>query len=288
MTVVDAHQHLWDLERVSYPWLTEEHGPIFRSFEHVEIDPQLAAAGVDRTVLVQSADSAADTEYMLDVARRWPRVAGVVGWVPLDDAHAASALLDDYARSGPVVGIRHLIHTEPDEDWIVRENLADGLALLAERELTFDVVPAGQRRLGHVVALASAHPALRLVVDHLGMPPIASGGFDIWASAMRAAAEHPNVSVKLSGLGTLADPDTWTAADAQRYVDRALDLFGPHRVMFGGDWPVCVLAGGYEKGWTEIKKLIAALSTEERELVLGGTAVSVYRLSPARLGAVDA
>lgn len=279
MPVVDAHQHLWNLERGEYPWLTADFGPIFRTFEETELEPQLAAAGVDRTVLVQSADSAEDTDAMFEVADRWPRVAGIVGWVPLEQPDEAAAQLERRGHDARFVGVRHLIHNDPDPDWLLREPVQRGLELLAQRQLAFDVVAVLPRHLENVVTLAEAHPSLRLVIDHLGKPPIAEGGWEPWAGLLRRAAACPNVYGKLSGLNTAADWQSWSAADLQPYADLALEVFGPERLMFGGDWPVATLAGDYAKVWRETDSVLADLDPAARDRVLGGTAVEFYRLA---------
>jgi L-fuconolactonase len=277
VTVVDAHQHVWNLDRADYPYLRGVPA-LYRTFEETELEPQLEAAGVDRTVLVQSMDSYADTGFMLEVAARWPRVAGIVGWVPLNRPDEAAAALDRYARAGRLVGIRHLIHEDPDPDWLLRDDVGEGLGLLAERGLTFDVVAVSPRHLEHVPVLAARHPGLRMVIDHLAKPPIAARGWEPWASRIRDAAESPKVYAKVSGLDTAADWSAWTAADLQPYVDHVLDVFGPARLMFGGDWPVCTLAGGYGRVWRATAELLAGLDAADRARVLGGTATEFYRL----------
>ena len=278
MTVVDAHQHLWNLQRVDYPWLTPDYGPIYRTFEESELEPQLTAAGVDKTVLVQSADSSQDTDYMLEVAERWPRVAGVVGWVPLERPDDANAELDRRCTNPRFVGVRHLIHTEVDPDWLLHDGVQHSLALLAERQLALDVVAVLPRHLEHVASIADRHPQLRLVVDHLAKPPIREGGWQPWSDLLYRAAEHPNVFGKLSGLNTAADPDSWSARDLQPYVDRAVELFGASRLMFGGDWPVATLAGDYAKVWDATNTVLAKIDGDDRDRILGGTAVDFYRL----------
>jgi L-fuconolactonase len=278
MTVIDAHQHFWNLDRVEYPWLTPDQVPIYRTFEESDLDPLLAAAGVDRTVIVQSMDSFADTDYMIEVADRWPTIAGIVGWVPLTRPGDAAAALAGYASDPRIVGIRHLIHDEPDPDWLCRPEVQEGLALLVEHGLTFDVVAVLPRHLEHVPYLSERHPELRMVVDHLAKPPIADEGWQPWAGLLRAAAGNPNVYTKLSGLNTAARWDSWTADDLRRYTDYALELFGPARVMYGGDWPISVLAGGYQKVWEETRHILDPLTAAERSQILGGTAASFYRL----------
>jgi L-fuconolactonase len=279
MPVVDAHQHFWNIDEVEYSWLTPDLGPIYRTFDEKELEPQLAAAGVDHTVLVQSADNVEDTDAMLAMADRWRRVAGVVGWVPLDQPEEAAAQLDRRGHDDRFVGVRHLIHTEANPDWVVRGEVAAGLDLLAERGLTFDVVAVLPRHLEHVPTLAERHPDLRLVIDHLAKPPIADRGWEPWASLLARAAAYDNVYAKVSGLNTAADPENWSAADLRPYVDKALELFGAERLMYGGDWPIAVLAGDYEKVWRETNALLAELSPAERDLILGGTATEFYRLA---------
>lgn len=279
MAVIDAHQHLWNLNRVEYPWLDQNMGPVFRTIEEPELEPQLAAAGVDRTVIVQSADSAADTDYMTEVADRWPRIAGIVGWVPLDRPEEADKELDRRTADPRFVGVRHLIHTEADPDWVVRPQVQEGLGLLAERALAFDVVAVLPRHLEHVPVLAERHPSLRLVIDHLAKPPIREGGWEPWATLLRRAAAYPTVYAKVSGLNTAAEPETWSASDLRRYVDHALDCFGPDRLMYGGDWPIATLAGDYAKVWRETNAVLAGLGQADRDRILGGTAADFYRLA---------
>jgi L-fuconolactonase len=275
--IIDAHQHFWNLERVSYPWLTDELAPIHRTIEEPELEPQLVAAGIDRTVLVQSMDSIEDSDFMLAVADRWPRVGAVVGWVPLTAPGQAARELDRRAPDARFVGVRHLIHNEPDQDWLLRPEVRDGLALLAERGLSFDVVAVTPRHLEHVPVIAEQHPALQLVIDHLAKPPIASRAWQPWASLLSRAAEHPNVYAKISGLNTAAAPD-WTAKDLQPYVDHAVAVFGSSRLMYGGDWPISTLAGDYAGVWNATRELLAGLERTDRDRILGGTARAFYKV----------
>lgn len=276
--IVDAHQHFWNLDRVAYPWLTPEYGPIHRSFEEPDLQPHLDAAGVDGTVIVQSMDSYPDTDYMLEVADRWPRIWAVVGWVPLTRPGEAAEALDRYRRDRRFVGVRHLIHEEADPDWLLRPDVQDGLALLAERDLTFDVVAVLPRHLAHVPVLAQRFPGLRLVIDHLAKPLIRERGWQPWADLLARAAELPNVYAKVSGLNTAAEPASWSADDLRPYVDHAVERFGVDRLMYGGDWPVALLAGDYPKVWRETQALLADLDPASRARILGGTAIEFYRI----------
>ena len=245
--------------------------------------------GVGATVLVQAADNLEDTANMLRVARAQPQVAGVVAWVPLDDPGAAARLLDGWHRDAePVVGVRHLVHREADPDWLLRPEVQDGLAVLAERGLTFDVCAETAPLLRHLPTLAERHPALSLVVDHLGKPPIRARAWQPWADLLAAAAKAPNVTAKVSGLNTAADPAQWSSADFQPYVDHALEVFGPHRLMYGGDWPFALLAAdSYTQVWAGIRDCLDGLDPAALWSVLGGTARRVYSLGGSRQPTAD-
>lgn len=279
--IIDTHQHLWDPETHAYDWLDESAGPLFRRFGPEEVEPLLREAGVDQSILVQAADTYEDTFSMLAVADRYDFVGGVVGWVPLDRHEEAAEALDRFTTNPKFLGMRHLIHIYPDTDWVVGEPVIEGLRLLAERDLVFEIVAVVPRHLEHVPTLAAAVPELRIVIDHLAKPPIAEKGWQPWAELLAAAASHPNVYAKVSGLNTAADPDSWTAEDLQPYVDHALQVFSADRLMYGGDWPIATLAGTYQQVWEETNKALSGLDEQERTAILGGTAEAVYKLPSA-------
>lgn len=283
--IVDSHQHFWNLEQVEYSWLVPEYGPIYRTFEPEELAPQLAAAGIDRTVLVQSANSFADTDAMLRQAETHEWIGAVVGWVPLEDPAAAAKALDERYLANPYfTGVRHLNHDEADPDWLVRPAVIDGLKVLQERGLVFDVVAVYPLHLRHVPALATACPGLTIVIDHLAKPPIKSRDYDAWKADLRAAAEHPKVMAKVSGLNTAADMERWTGADLVEPIGFALEVFGADRLMFGSDWPVAILAGDYAKVWRETNVALDTLgvSGAARAAILGDTAARVYSVRGPR------
>jgi len=279
--IVDSHQHFWDLDDVEYPWLGPQRGLIYRTFTPDELRPQLLAAGVDRTILVQSANSREDTESMLRhaAARDW--IGAVVGWVPLErPADAAKALDTKYLADPWFRGVRHLNHDEADPDWLVRPAVIDGLKVLEERSLVYEVVAVHPLHLGHVPILARACPDLTIVVDHLAKPPILGGSLDGWKAELRAAAEHSNVHAKVSGLNTAANWQTWTAADLVDAVGFALEVFGASRLMYGSDWPVAILAGDYAKVWRETNAVLDALgvSDPDRSAIMGQNAARLYAI----------
>jgi len=275
---VDTHQHFWNLAKVEYPWLAPAYGPIYANFAPQDLEPQLRAAGIDRTVLVQSANSNEDTVSMLTQAECYDWIGAVVGWVPLYDHAAAARLLDRYAGHPKWRGVRHLNHEEADPDWLIRPDVLGGLKLLEERGMTFDVVAIFPKHIGHVPRLAEHAPELKIIIDHLAKPPIKEKKMEEWRAAMARCAQYPNVYAKVSGLNTAADWNHWSAADLQPYIDAAIELFGAERCMFGSDWPVAILAGDYAKVWRETNEALRGRSQAEVDAVLGGTAQRVYRI----------
>ncbi len=279
MLKVDTHQHFWNLDEVAYPWLIPEYGPIYRNFAPEELAPQLAACGVDKTVIVQAMDSYADTDSMLKIAAEHDWVAAVVGWIPLHDPAEAARKLDEYQQNPYFVGMRHLIHEESNGNWVVQKQVIESLGMLAERGLTFDVVAVFPGHLKHVPTLAEQVPDLKMVIDHLAKPPLDEADRADWRDQMAAAAQSPNVYAKISGLNTAtSDFENWTYEDIKPSIDYCIEQFGAERLMFGSDWPVAVLAGDYAKVWDETSKAIADLSEAERDAILGGTANSFYGL----------
>lgn len=276
--LIDAHQHFWDLDRVEYPWLTPEAGILHRTYLPGDLAPELAAAGVDATIVVQAADSREETAFLLELATATDWVQAVVGWVPLLDPAACSAALDRWCEVPAFRGIRHLVHDEADPDWLVRPTVLESLRMVAERDLVFEIPAEFPRHLGHVPALAEAAPDLAIVIDHLGKPPVASGEVRPWATAFRAACAPPQVRAKLSGLGTEARPGRWSRADLAPYVDVALDALGPDRLLFGSDWPVLLANGDYATTVAETLATVDRLAPGERDAIRGGTASALYRL----------
>lgn len=277
--VVDAHQHFWDPARAEYPWLTEALAPLRRAFGPDDLRGPLRDAGVDRTVLVQTRSSLEESRELLALAQATDFVAGVVAWVDLaaeDVAGEVAAL-----RAGPggdlLVGIRHQAHDEPDPDWLLRDDVQRGLAAVAEAGLVYDLL-VRTRELPAALAAVRRHPALRFVVDHVAKPPIATGELEPWTEALAPLARHEHVACKLSGIVTEADWARWTVADLRPCVERALDWFGPGRLLYGSDWPVCLLAASYGEVKAALDEALAPLAPAERERIFGGTAVALYRL----------
>ncbi len=275
---IDTHQHFWNLAEVKYPWLTPDAGPIYRTFAPKELESQLKTAGIAKTVLVQSANSYADTDSMLRHADTYNWIGAVIGWVPLLDPEEADQALSRYEKHPKFRGIRHLIHNEPDPDWVISDRVIEGLKVLAAHKLIFEVVAVFPNHLKHVPTLAERVPNLTMVIDHLAKPPINSGMMDTWKQQLAAAACYPNVSAKVSGLNTAAGKKDWTAADLKPSIDFAIEQFGVERLMFGSDWPVCILAGDYARVWSETNRAIEGLTPQEKDTLLGGSANSIYSI----------
>ncbi|MCF4135997.1 amidohydrolase family protein [Streptomyces sp. Tue 6430] len=277
---VDAHHHVWDLSVRDQDWLGGPGlRPLRRDFTLADLAPEARAAGVDRTVLVQTVTVAGETPELLALAAGHDLVAGVVGWTDLTrpDVGDELARLRELPGGRHLKGVRHQVQGEPDPEWLLRPDVRRGLAAVADAGLVYDLVVL-PHQLPACVRTAAGHPGLTFVLDHLGKPPVASGARASWEAGLRALAALPNTVAKLSGLVTEADHVTWTAADLRPYVDAALDAFGPHRLMFGSDWPVCTLAAGYGQVLDTARRLTGHLTAEESRQVFGTTATRVYGL----------
>lgn len=277
-TVIDAHQHLWSPQRDLYAWLQRAPESLPTEFIPDTLQGEMTASGVSGGVLVQAANTFDDTRAVLAVADQHAWVMGVVGWVPLSEPDVAAAALDLLTGHPRFKGVRHLIHDEPDPDHVLRPAVLRGLAELERCGVPFDVVCVLPRHLQHVATLARRFPNLKLVVDHLAKPPIASGEWTPWADLLRRAGEHDNVFAKVSGLNTAARWATWTAADLQPYIDHALACFGAQRLMFGSDWPVATLAGSSARVVEGTRTVLGACSCAEQQAVFVETARHVYAL----------
>lgn len=277
--VIDAHHHLWDPARADYPWMTETMAPIDRRFGLDHLEPLLSAAGVDGTVLVQARHDLAESRELLAVAGSTRFILGVVAWLDLTAPDVSETIAS--LRGGPggdrLVGIRHHVHDEPDPEWLSRNEVRRGLEAVSAADLAYDLL-VRPREFPAALSVVRDLPDLRFVIDHLGKPSIREGTMEPWASGLRPFGGLPNVWCKLSGLVTEADWTTWRVPDLAPYVDLALMTFGPGRLLFGSDWPVCLLAASYADVVHAAHESCADLSPRERAAIFGGTASHVYRL----------
>jgi L-fuconolactonase len=272
---IDAHQHYWDPARGDYGWLTPALGPLYRAYGPADLAPHLAAGGIAGTVLVQAAPTVAETEWLLDLAGRTPGVLGVVGWIDFERPDAAATLARLAARP-KLVGVRPMIQDLPDDDWVQRRDLDPAFEAIIARGLVFDALTF-PRHLPALLARLARHPDLKVVIDHGSKPAIRDGAFEDWAALMRRVARQTRASVKLSGLVTEAAPD-WSGADLAPYVDLLLEAFGPQRILFGSDWPVCLLASTYARWLETVEQFLVHLTGQERGAIMGGNAARLYGL----------
>jgi L-fuconolactonase len=275
MGAIDAHFHLWRYDPGELAWITAEMAVLKRDFLAAEVARELAATGVSGGVAVQARSSLAENDFLLEQRAGSSAILGVVGWVDLRAADVES-VLERYA--GRLVGVRHIVQSEPDDDFLLRADFQRGVALLDRFGLSYDIL-VYPRQLPAACAFADRNPDLRLVLDHLAKPPIAAGGTEPWASDLRALARRPHVHLKVSGLVTEADWASWTPDQLRAYLDIAFDAFGPERILYGSDFPVCLLAASYRQVKDVIDAHIAALSDAERARILGENAIAFYRLA---------
>ncbi|MEK8127561.1 amidohydrolase family protein [Paenibacillus filicis] len=274
---IDAHQHYWKVERGDYGWLTPEQGILYRDYGPDELCPELAQQQMERTIVVQAAPTVGETRYLLELCEREESLAGVVGWVDLED-DGVERLLDELARSPYFKGVRPMLQDLEDDAYILRSQVLRSLSLLAERGLTLDIL-VRPRHLPYVAEMLERVPELAAVVDHIAKPAIAGGELEPWLSGLEKVASHPQVFCKLSGLVTEADLAHWTDADIRPYVTEVCRLFGPERLMFGSDWPVCLLAASYGEVAALLERLLPdSWGEAERAAVFGGNAARFYRI----------
>ncbi|MFE4911195.1 amidohydrolase family protein [Streptomyces sp. NPDC056652] len=278
--VIDAHHHIWDLSVRDQDWITgPAMAPIRRSFTLADLAAETRAAGVSATVLVQTIGVPEETPEFLAAADGSDLVAGVVGWTDLTAPGVADTLaaLRELPGGGRLVGIRHQVQGEPDPEWLLRPDVQRGLAAVAAAGLVYDLVIL-EHQLPAAAKAAELLPGLTFVLDHLGKPPIAGGATEPWAGLVRALAARPNTVCKLSGMVTEAAWDSWTAEGLRPYADTVLDAFGPERLMFGSDWPVCRLAATYGEVLDAARTVTYGLTEDERDAVFRDTARRVYAL----------
>jgi L-fuconolactonase len=277
---IDAHHHFWDPTRTAYPWMVgDAMDPVRRPFTPHDLAPEVAAQRISGTVLVQTISSEAETREFLEVAERTDFIWGVVGWVDLTSARVGDDIDALMRGTGGdrLVGIRHQVHDEADPEWLCRVDVRRGLAAVQERGLVYDLLVRA-RELPAAVDTVAALPGLQFVLDHIAKPRIAEEKDPEWQERMPALAALPNVAVKLSGMVTEANWATWKPADLRPFVASVVDWFGVERLLFGSDWPVCLLASSYGGVVAGLEEALGPMSTDDAARIFGLNAASVYRL----------
>jgi L-fuconolactonase len=279
---IDTHQHFWRYRPADYGWIDPSRmGSIARDFLPSDLQPRLRAAGFDACVAVQARQSVDDTRFLLEMAAAHPWVTGVVGWVDLQ-ADDVRDQLEHWARDPNLVGIRHIVHDEPDDRFMLRPAFLHGLGLLQEFDLAYDLL-LFPKHLPVALDVVARFPNQRFVLDHLAKPFVRTGEIDTWARDLERLAAQPHVYAKLSGLVTEADWHAWTPGQLRPYLEVAFECFGANRLMVGSDWPVCTLAGDYGRVMAAVVEFAEERSPADRDAILGGTAARFWKLDPARV-----
>jgi L-fuconolactonase len=274
---IDAHQHFWTYSAAEYPWIGPGTERLARDYLPPDLAPLVAAEGIDGSVAVQARQSVAESRWLLELAAAHPLVKGVVGWVDLQSERVGDDL-DALAANPTFVGVRHVVQDEPDPRFLLGDAFVRGLRTLRQFGLTYDLLVYPQQ-LPAAIEIARLLPEQPFVLDHLAKPRIKAGDIEEWRRDIRALAARPNVCCKVSGLVTEAAWKRWQRADFAPYLEAVLEAFGPERLMFGSDWPVCLLSAEYREVVGIVEDLFARLTPGERGALWGGTAARFYGLS---------
>ncbi len=277
MLRIDAHHHLWNFEAKEYGWISDQMAVLRRSFTPDDLKAELDAHGISYSVAVQARQTLEETQFLLDAAAKHPFIKGVVGWAPLVNPDVEKDL-EHFASDKTLRGIRHILQDESDEHYMLREDFNQGISQLAKFNLAYDVL-IFERHLPQTIEFVDRHPGQRFVVDHLAKPRVKYHAVSPWREHLTELAKREHVYCKISGLATEANHKSWTKPQLRVYMDIVLEAFGPKRVMFGSDWPVCLLAISYSQWVDLVSEALAKLSEDEQARVWAGTAKEAYQLS---------
>ena len=274
---LDAHQHFWKYSPDEYGWINDKMAVLQRDFLPADLRPLLAAEGFDGSIAVQARQSLEETRWLLELAAHDDIVKGVVGWVDLRSPDLA-AQLHQFSQNPKLVGVRHVVQDEPDDEFMLRPEFRRGISRLAEYGLAYDIL-VFPRQLPAALKLVKEFPNQRFVVDHIAKPLIAEGRIEPWGSGIRELAMAENVSCKVSGMVTEARWDAWKPQDFRPYLDVVLNAFGAGRLMIGSDWPVCTVAGTYGRTMGLVRDYIGQLTSSEQDAIVGGNCARFYELA---------
>jgi L-fucono-1,5-lactonase len=274
---IDSHQHFWKVSRGDYSWMKPTMKVLYRDYLPEDLKPSLETHQIDKTVLVQAAPTVAETDFLLELARKHDFIAGVVGWLDLE-SNDFPALLELYSRQHKFIGIRPMLEELPDDEWILRPRVLESLRIIAQLDLPFDfLVRPGH--LPHVARALEVVPGLRAVIDHIAKPEIKAQKLEPWKSLIGDLAQHKNLRCKLSGMITESNHDSWKPEDLRPYIEHVIGCFGPERVMYGSDWPVCLLAGSYDSVIGALETVLdLRLEKASLQAVYGDNAARFYKL----------
>lgn len=272
---IDSHQHYWDLDRFAYPWMPPAPSPLRRNFYPEDLEPILERNRFDGSIVVQATADVNEARWALELSKQHPSILGVVGWVDLTDTKVG-VVLDELQRDPKFVGVRHIVHDEPDDRWLLRPDVIQGLQELERRSIPYDLLVRPQHLLV-AIELIDRVPNLHMVVDHIAKPLIAKQHMEGWDRDMERISQSRNVSVKLSGMITEARKN-WIVEDLRPFVQHVYQLFGPERCMYGSDWPVCLLAGTWKETLAALTQALGPLPQAARNQVMGETAATFYKV----------
>ncbi len=274
---IDAHHHFWQYNSEEFGWIDDSLERIRRNFLPADLQTEIQAAGVDGVVSVQARQSLEETQWLLDLASANDFLKGVVGWVPLVDENVHQHL-EQFGTNPKFKAVRHVVQAEPDDEFILRKNFSAGISALQKYDLVYDIL-IFERQLPYAIQFVDRHPDQIFVLDHIAKPRIKENLIEDWATNIRELAKRPNVFCKVSGMVTEADFKSWTPEQLKPYWETVLAAFGPDRLMFGSDWPVCLVACEYERWLGVVGEFAASLSSSEQGSLFGQTAQRVYKLA---------
>ncbi|MBA0883485.1 amidohydrolase family protein [Flavobacterium undicola] len=274
--IIDSHQHFWIYEAEKHAWIDDDMKVIRKNFLPEDLKLVYQNNGIDGCVTVQADQTVAETDFLLDLAEKNDFIKGVVGWVDLR-ASDIDTVLKQYSQFPKLKGFRHVVQGEADHNFMLRPDFLNGIAALEKYNFTYDIL-IFPHQLGAALELVRRFPNQKFVIDHIAKPYLKYGFYDGWATLMKAIGEYKNVHCKLSGMTTEADYNNWTPEQIEPYMQLVLDAFGANRILFGSDWPVCLVAGNYTKTKELITNFIAKLSSEEQAAIMGGNAMQFYNL----------
>jgi L-fuconolactonase len=282
---IDAHQHFWMYNGREYGWINDSMAALRRDFLPADLKPELERSGFQGCVAVQARQTLGETQWLLELAEQAPFILGVVGWVDLRSPRLRFEL-ESLADNSKLVGVRHIVQSEPDERFLLQPDFLRSIAMLEEFDLAYDILIYA-KHLPVAAEFVARFPRQRFVLDHLAKPPIKSGAIDVWTHGIRELAAFPNVYCKVSGLVTEADWQAWKPEDFRPYLDAAFECFGPSRLMIGSDWPVCTVTAPYSRVMNLVKDYVGKYAAKERDAVLGENAATFWRLKRPRNQARD-
>ncbi|MGB5434496.1 MAG: amidohydrolase family protein [Maribacter sp.] len=273
---IDAHQHFWHYNPVKHSWIDNAMAVIRKDFLPSDLKKVFEENDIDGCVAVQADQTLQETYFLLDLAKSNDFIKGIVGWVDLRDK-GIGPVLEKYGEQKKIKGFRHIVQGEADHNFLLRPDFMRGISHLEKYGYTYDIL-IFPHQLGATLEFVKRFPNQRFVIDHMGKPYIKDGFFDGWAILMKEIAKHENVYCKLSGMITEADFNSWTPEQIIPYMNVVLEVFGPDRLMYGSDWPVCLVAGNYARVKQLVINFITDLSTTEQQKIMGGNAINFYNL----------